>query len=286
MKEALVTIPFIKSLKGKRKITALSLYENYFASMVDGLVDIVLVGDSLSNVVYGFSNTLPAGMERMLFHVEAVARGVRKSLVVADMPFLSYQPSFSEAIRNAGEFLKAGASAVKLEGGEEIAPLVEKMVSFGIPVMGHVGLTPQFVNSFGGYRVQGKDLKSAEKILRDALSLESAGVFSIVIEGVPDDLAELITENISVPTIGIGAGSGTDGQILVLHDLLGFFETTPKFVRRYRNLREEIISAVKEYVRDVEEGNFPADGESYGSELSGEILTALRKFISDFRRGD
>lgn len=270
MKNAPITVPVFRSLKGKKKLTALSLYENYFAGIVDGMVDLILVGDSLSSVVYGFDSTLPVGMERMLYHVEGVARAVKKSLLVADMPFMSYQASFSDALKNAGEFLKVGAKAVKLEGGEEVAELVFRMTASGIPVMGHIGLTPQFVNTFGGYRLQGRDFESAEKLLKDAVALEEAGVFSIVVEGVPNDVAKVITESVDVPTIGIGAGSSTDGQILVLHDLLGLLDGVPRFVRKYARLREEVADAVRDYVGDVIDGSFPSAGESYGEKLTPE----------------
>ncbi|MCD6426553.1 MAG: 3-methyl-2-oxobutanoate hydroxymethyltransferase [Caldisericaceae bacterium] len=256
-----ITVPKVKRLKGKRPITALTAYDFMFARILDRAgIDIILVGDSVGTTVQGLDSTLPVNMEEMLYHVKIVKRGVKNALLVGDMPFLSYQTSESDAIRNAGLLLKAGAEAVKLEGGERVAHLVEKLVVSGIPVMGHIGLTPQSVNVFGGYKIQGKTKNKAERIINDAVALQEAGVFSIVLEGMPEEIAKEITETVQVPTIGIGAGRYCDGQILVITDILGMDpDFTPRFVKKYRNLYEDIGNAVKEYISDVENGRFPAE---------------------------
>ncbi len=256
------------SMKGKQPIVLITTYDAPFARIVsEAGVDAILVGDSLANNVLGYSDTLPATMEDMIRHTQAVRRGAPDAFIIADMPFLSYQCSQDEAVRNAGRFLKeAGANAVKLEGGSVFAPLVKRLVDSGIPVMGHLGLTPQSVNVFGGYRVQGKDEKSAERLLEDAKALEQAGVFAIVLEMVVEEVARRITESVNVPTIGIGSGRYCDGQVLVLHDLLGLNPTfLPKFAKRYANLYEICVRAVAQYAEDVRRKIFPAEEHVFRS---------------------
>ncbi len=257
---------FLKKKRDGEKITMLTAYDYPTAKLLDQAgIDAILVGDSLGMVIQGNETTLPVTVEEMIYHVKAVRRGVTRAMVIADMPFLSYQVSRQDAIFNAGLMLKeCGADAVKLEGGERIADLIEELVSIGIPVMGHIGLTPQSVNVFGGYRVQGRTDKEIERLKNDAKAIEEAGVFSIVLESVPVEVAKEITESISVPTIGIGAGPYTDGQVLVFHDYLGIFEDIkPRFVKRYRELGREIIEATKEYIEEVKSGKFPAPMHSF-----------------------
>lgn len=248
------------------KITMLTAYDCPMAKLVDeGGVDIVLVGDSLGMVVLGYESTAPVTMDEMIHHAKAVRRGIRYALLVGDLPFLSYQVSPEEAIRNAGRFLKeAGCDAVKLEGGRRMAATVGAIVSAGIPVMGHVGLTPQSASQLGGYRVQGKDAATAQDLIADARALEEAGAFSIIVEAVPDRVAARITEAVKIPTIGIGAGPGCDGQVLVLHDLLGLTQgPAPRFVKRYSDLAAEIVRALRAYGREVRDGSFPGREHSY-----------------------
>jgi 3-methyl-2-oxobutanoate hydroxymethyltransferase len=223
-------------------------------------VDSILVGDSLGMVVLGYENTLPVTMEEMLHHCRAVSRGAKTALLIGDMPFMSYQVSVEEATRNAGRFLQQGGmDAVKLEGGRERADAIRSITGAGIPVMGHLGLTPQSVNQLGGFRAQGKTALAAKRLLEDALILEEAGCFSVVLESVPERLADLISKKISIPTIGIGAGAGCDGQVLVTHDLLGLFDRfTPKFVKKYANFHNEMQKAFADYIEDVETKRFPA----------------------------
>ncbi len=223
-------------------------------------VDVILVGDSLGMVVLGYDNTLPVTMEEMLHHARAVARGVRSALLVGDMPFMSYQVSAEDALRNAGRFLQQGGmDAVKLEGGRERADAVRAIVGAGIPVMGHLGLTPQSVHQLGGFRPQGRTASAAKRLLEDALRLEEAGCFSLVLESVPARLAQLVSKRLTIPTIGIGAGVGCDGQVLVTHDLLGLFDRfTPKFVKKYANFHSEMQRAFTEFKVDVESKQFPA----------------------------
>ncbi len=265
-----VTIPAIIGKKNSRsKITALTATDFSFSKILDATdIDIILVGDSLAMVSLGYPNTLPVTMDDMIAHTRAVKQGVRNSLVVGDMPFMSYQVSEEQAITNAGRFLQeGGATAVKLEGGVRVAQKVRAIVQAGIPVMGHIGLTPQSVHQFGGYKVQGKNLLQARQIKQDARELEKAGAFAIVLEGIPSDLAGEITECLKIPTIGIGAGPHCDGQILVLHDLLGITQDfTPKFVKRYANLDVEIKKAVGQYIDEVRSGEFPGKEHSYGTE--------------------
>lgn len=258
------TILDIKKMKTQgEKITMLTAYDFGMASILDESdIDILLVGDSLGMVILGYDTTLPVTMEDMLHHTRAVARGSNKALIVADMPFLSYQVSPEQALANAGRFLKeADAQAVKLEGGEEQADTVYKMTTAGIPVMAHLGLTPQSIHQLGGYKVQGKKEDAASKMIQDAKFLEDAGAFSLVLECVPEKLAAEISELLTIPTIGIGAGIHCDGQVLVVNDMLGLYDRmTPKFVKKYLNLNLEIRNAVKRYISDVKTGAFP-DGE-------------------------
>ncbi|HIP92138.1 MAG TPA: 3-methyl-2-oxobutanoate hydroxymethyltransferase [Thermotoga sp.] len=249
----------LMKMKGKEKIVMITAYDAPSARIAwEAGVDVILVGDSLGNNVLGYKDTIPVTMEEMLIHVAAVRRGAEKAFIVADMPFLSYQVSESEAIKNAGLFLKYGANAVKLEGGKDFAGLIKKLVASGIPVMGHLGLTPQSVNVFGGYKVQGKTEDSRKKLIEDAMALEEAGVFSIVLEMVVEEVAREITEKIKVPTIGIGAGRYCDGQVLVWHDVLGLNpEFSPKFVRKYADLYRISLEAVKAYKEEVKGGKFP-----------------------------
>jgi len=264
-----------------RKIVCLTAYDYPTARLVDEAgVDIVLVGDSLGMVVLGYENTLPLTVDEMLHHTRAVRRGVRKALLVADMPYGSFHGDKNEAVRNAVRFVKeAGAEAVKIEGGERRMELIAQMVEAEIPVMGHIGLTPQSMHAFGGFRVQGKTVEAADQLLRDARAVEAAGAFSVVLESIPRELATRITSELRIPTIGIGAGPECDGQVLVLHDMIGLsLGHTPKFSRRYANVGEAISHAVTAYAEDVREGRFPSDAESY--HLSSEVrerLLAVRR---------
>jgi len=267
MKKNKVTIIDIQKMKSDgKKITALTAYDYPFARLIDEAgVDIILVGDSVGMTVLGYENTLPVTIEDMIYHTKAVKRGIKRALLVADMPFMSYQVSIDDALKNAGRLIKeGGAEAVKLEGGIAIQEIVSAIVEIGIPVMGHVGLTPQSIHKFGGYKVQGRKSIEAREIIEDAKALEDAGVFSIVLEGIPLELAKEITQKIKIPTIGIGAGQFCDGQVMVIHDIIGLSgEFKPKFVKRYAEGGEIIKNAVKEYIKDVADGNFPTDDHSY-----------------------
>ena len=260
-RKKVTTLTFRQKKERSEPITMLTAYDYPTAMAIDKAgIDSILVGDSLAMVVLGYENTLPVTMEEMLHHARAVARGAKTSLLIGDMPFMSYQVSVEEAVRNAGKFLQqANMDAVKLEGGRERADAVRAIVGAGIPVMGHLGLTPQSVHQLGGFRAQGKTASTAKRLLEDAQILEEAGAFSIVLESVPARLAEFISKKISIPTIGIGAGLGCDGQVLVTHDLLGLFERfTPKFVKKYANLHEVMNKAFAEYIDDIETKRFPA----------------------------
>ncbi|MEW5761873.1 MAG: 3-methyl-2-oxobutanoate hydroxymethyltransferase [Bacillota bacterium] len=275
------TASFRQAKREGRRLTVLTAYDFPLARLVDAAgIDAILVGDSVGNAVLGYENTLPVTMEEMLHHVKAVARGAKRAMVVADMPFLSYQVSREEALRNAGRFLKeGGAQAVKLEGGQEVADTVAALVAAGIPVMGHIGLTPQAVHQLGGYRVQGKDLAAAQKLVGDARALAAAGAFAVVLECVPAPLARHITERVEVPTIGIGAGPDCDGQVLVIHDLLGLHEgPVPRFVKQYATLHAQIAAALARYREEVLQGTFPGEAHSYGmpAEVLAEILAESR----------
>ena len=262
-----MTVPEIIRKKADcRKITMLTAYDCLFARIVDEAgIDIILVGDSLGTVIQGHTTTLSVTMDEMIYHTRIVSRGVKNALLVADMPFMSYQASAADAVYNAGRFLKeGGAAAVKVEGGSAVGDMIKAIIAAGIPVMGHVGILPQSVHQTGGYKVQGKDEPSAEKILNDAIMLEDAGVFAVVMEGIPEALAKRITETLSIPTIGIGAGIHCDGQVLVLHDLLGLTpQPLPKFVKQYAVLRGLFADAVKRFKEDVESNKFPGNDESY-----------------------
>ncbi|MDH4101152.1 MAG: 3-methyl-2-oxobutanoate hydroxymethyltransferase [Nitrospirota bacterium] len=257
-----ITVPDIVRMKADgRRIVMVTAYDYAFARLADEAgVDVVLVGDSLGMVVQGHSTTLPVTVDQMVYHTTIVRRGVEKALVVGDMPFLSYQANRDDAVWNAGRFLKeAGAAAVKLEGGVAISDTIASMVKADIPVMGHVGLRPQAVHAMGGYKVQGRGL-DAQRVLDDALAVEAAGAFSIVLEGVPAELAARITGALKIPTIGIGAGSDCDGQVLVMHDMLGLFDRpSPKFSKRYADLGAATIEAFRRYGDEVRSGKFPGD---------------------------
>ena len=269
-----VTVPSILERKSAvpsqnssaAKITCLTAYDYPTARLLDEAgVDVLLVGDSLAMVVLGYESTLPVTLEEMLHHTRAVRRGTRRALLVADMPYGSYHGDPMEAVRHAVRFVKeAGAEAVKIEGGERRMELIAQIVEAEIPVMGHIGLTPQSVNAFGGFRVQGKTEQAGDQLMRDARAVEAAGAFAVVLESIPRELASRITAELKIPTIGIGAGPDCDGQILVINDLVGLsFGHQPKFVRRYADVGEIISRAAAEYCRDVQQGRFPSDEESY-----------------------
>ncbi len=271
-----VTVPALLQRKSmaadspadSQKIVCLTAYDYPTSRLLDDAgVDVILVGDSLGMVVLGYESTLPVTLEEMIHHTRAVRRGTRRALVVADMPYGSYHTDTAESLRNAVRFVKeAGAEAVKVEGGERRLELIARLTDAEIPVMGHVGLTPQSVNALGGYRVQGKTADAAEQLLRDAHAVEAAGAFAVVLEAVPRELAAQITRELQIPTIGIGAGPECDGQILVVNDLLGLtFNQAPKFARLYANIGEVISGAVRAYCEDVRCGSFPSDAESYHS---------------------
>ena len=262
-----VTVRTLQSMKAKgERITMLTAYDATFARLLDEAgIDLLLVGDSLGMVVQGKENTLEVTVEEIAYHTRAVARGADRAHIVGDMPFLSWQTSVKDALVNAGALLKAGAHSVKLEGGEEAAETVAALVRAGIPVMGHVGLTPQSVHAMGGFRVQGKSESDAERILRDAQALEAAGVYAIVLEGIPSELAARITAALTVPTIGIGAGSACDGQVLVIYDLLGLVPSfKPKFVKRYADGAGTVLDAARAYIDEVRSGAFPDAEHSFG----------------------
>jgi 3-methyl-2-oxobutanoate hydroxymethyltransferase len=261
-------------------ISMLTAYDYPTALVMDQAgMDCILVGDSLGMVVLGYENTLPVTMEDMLHHCRAVARGARSALLVGDMPFMSYQASVEEAVRNAGRFLQdGGMDAIKLEGGHERVDAIKAIVAAGIPVMGHLGLTPQSVHQLGGFRPQGKTALTAKRLLEDAFLLEEAGCFAVVLESVPARLAELISQKLTIPTIGIGAGVGCDGQVLVTHDLLGLFERfTPKFVKKYADLHGEMQRAFSEYIADVQAKTFP--GAEHTLEMKDEEWQELLKSL-------
>ncbi|MEA5043864.1 MAG: 3-methyl-2-oxobutanoate hydroxymethyltransferase [Petrimonas sp.] len=267
---------FQEAKENNRKISMLTAYDYSMAKMVDAAgIDSVLIGDSLGMVFQGHESTLPVTVDEIIYHTKAVARGVKNALIVADMPFLSYHISKEEAVRNAGRMIKeGGAEAVKIEGGALFTETIKAIVDAQIPVMGHIGLTPQSVNAFGGFKVQGRDEQSAKRLLEDAKLLEKAGVFAITLECIPDKLAQLITKSVSIPTIGIGAGKDCDGQVLVINDMLGMFsDFVPKFVKQYAKLNVEITAAVRSYASDVKEGRFPADEHTF--DMDSEVLKKL-----------
>ncbi len=278
-----VTVPTILEKKSLReRITCLTAYDYPTARLVDEAgIDMILVGDSLAMVVLGYENTLPVTMEEMLHHTRAVRRGVKRALLIADMPYGSFHLDVASAVANAVRFVKeGGAEAVKVEGGEKRLELIARLVEAEIPVMGHIGLTPQSVHALGGFKVQGKSIEAAEQLLRDARAVEAAGAFSIVLESIPRELAARITRELKIPTIGIGAGPDCDGQVLVFHDLVGLsFSVQPKFARRYVDLAAHIHNAVVGFKQDTLAGAFPSDAESYHlpAETRDQVLAALTR---------
>lgn len=277
------TIASIKKLKNNSiPFTAITAYDFPAALIINQLnVPIVLVGDSASMVVYGYENTTKISMAELLFVTKAVARGIKTALIVADMPFMSYQPSNEKAVYNAGRFIKEGsADAVKLEGGSEYVDRVKKIIEAGVPVMGHIGLKPQSVLKESGYKIQGKNLNSALKIYNDAVALEKAGVFAVVLEGIPQELAKIISEKVMVPTIGIGAGASCDGQIQVFHDVVGAFESPlPKHAKKYTNNYKTIKNSLENYCKDVANKAFP--GKNNTAKMNDEEFQKLKKYIED-----
>ncbi|HEX5647257.1 MAG TPA: 3-methyl-2-oxobutanoate hydroxymethyltransferase [Nitrospira sp.] len=262
----MMTVPDLERYKREhKKVIVVTAYDALFARMVEQAgIETILVGDSLGIVVQGKRNTLAVTMEDMLYHTKLVAGAVQKSLVIGDMPFMSYQAGKEEAIRNAGRFLQAGAHAVKLEGGAVMLDRVDAMTRMGIPVVGHLGMTPQSINQYGGYKVQGKGKDQAKALVADAKALQAAGAVAIVLEAMPAKLAHTITDQLTIPTIGIGAGPHCDGQVLVLYDLLGLFDDfVPKFVKPYAHLKADALQALRRYKEEVEQGKFPSDSESY-----------------------
>lgn len=280
-RKKVTTLTYRQKKERGEVITMLTAYDYPTALAMDKAgIDSILVGDSLGMVVLGYENTLPVTMEEMLHHCRAVSRGAKTALLVGDMPFMSYQASVEEAVRNAGRFLQQGGmDAVKLEGGRERADAIRAITGAGIPVMGHIGLTPQSVHQLGGFRAQGKTASAAKRLVEDALILEEAGCFSVVLESVPARLAELISKRLSIPTMGIGAGVGCDGQVLVTHDLLGLFDRfTPKFVKKYADLHNEMQKAFTDYIEDVETKRFPA--AEHTVEMADEEWEALQKELN------
>lgn len=264
MKNTVLT--FQQAKENGEKLTMLTAYDYSTAKLIDEAgVNSILVGDSLGNVILGYEDTISVTMEDMIHHGAAVARGAKNALVVIDMPFMSYQTSVYDALVNAGRLMKEGrGDAVKLEGGVEVCPQIKAIVDAGIPVCAHIGLTPQSINAFGGFKVQGKSEAAAKKLLEDAKAVEEAGAFAVVIEGVPSKIAALITEQLHIPTIGIGAGKDCDGQVLVYQDMLGMFsDFTPKFVKRYANIGEVMKEAFQNYIKEVQDGVFPAEENTY-----------------------
>lgn len=274
-----VTVNYLKEAKNTgEKLTMLTAYDFPTAAALDAAgIDMILVGDSLGMVVLGYDSTIPVTMDEMIHHTKPVARAVQRAMVIGDMPFMSYQISKREAMRNAGRFLQeAGADAVKLEGGEEIAKTAAAIVEMGVPVIGHLGLTPQSVNVFGGYGLQAKGVETAKKLIADALVLEKAGCSAVVLEKIPAPVAKEVTGAVGIPTIGIGAGPDCDGQVLVTHDVLGLFEKfTPKFCKKYAEFGAEMRSAFEAYVKDVKGGSFPAEEHSFPADPA--VVEALAK---------
>ncbi|MCL5023983.1 MAG: 3-methyl-2-oxobutanoate hydroxymethyltransferase [Nitrospirae bacterium] len=257
---------FLRRKVEGRKISMITAYDYPFALLADEAeIDVLLVGDSVGMVVQGLDNTLPVTMEEMLYHTRMVARAAKSAMVIGDMPFMSYQASIEEAVRNAGRFLKeAGAAAIKMEGGSEIREQIAAMTRADIPVMAHIGLTPQAIHRMGGYKVQGRTEAGAERLLQEACAVEEAGAFALILEAIPVDLAKRITAQVSIPTIGIGAGPYCDGQVLVLHDVLGLFARfTPKFAKRYANLKEDALKALRDYRDEVQRGVFPSEEHGF-----------------------
>jgi len=278
--QRITTTHLVKKKARAEKIVMVTAYDYPTACLVDDAgVDVVLVGDSLGMVVLGYDTTLPVTLDDMIHHTKAVVRGVKRALVAVDMPFLTFQTGPADALRNAGRILQeTGAAAVKLEGGVDVCPQVRALVSAGIPVIGHLGLTPQSIHVFGGYKLQGRDEEAAQRILSDAQALEHSGACSIVLECIPEDLAAKITATVSIPTVGIGAGVHCDGQVLVLHDLLGIAGSVqPRFVKQYAQVGTIIREAVEEYAREVREGKFPGPEHSFASEVPTLPFSAATK---------
>ncbi|MBQ3666355.1 MAG: 3-methyl-2-oxobutanoate hydroxymethyltransferase [Lachnospiraceae bacterium] len=276
MKNTVLT--FKKAKEEGTKISMLTAYDYSTASLMDAAgVNAILVGDSLGNVMLGYEDTVSVTMEDMIHHGAAVARGAKNAMVVIDMPFMSYQTSVYDAVVNAGRLMKEGrANAVKLEGGVAVASQIKAIVDAGIPVMGHIGLTPQSINAFGGHKVQGKTIKAAKKLIEDAKAVEAAGAFSVVIEGVPAALAKLVTEKLTIPTIGIGAGKDCDGQVLVYQDMLGMYsDFTPKFVKKFANVGEVMKGAFAQYIEEINNGSFPTQEHCYS--IDQEIIETIKK---------
>ncbi len=274
MKNTIIT--FKQSKQQGRKISMLTAYDYSTAKLMDEAgINAILVGDSLGNVVLGYEDTLSVTMEDMIHHGAAVARGAKNAMVVVDMPFMSYQTSVYDAVVNAGRLMKEGrASAVKLEGGKEVCPQVKAVTEAGIPVMGHLGLTPQSINALGGHRVQGKTQQAAQKLLDDARALQEAGAFAVVLECVPEKLADKVTKELEIPTIGIGAGSCCDGQVLVYQDMLGMFsDFTPKFVKKFANVGQVMKEAFKSYIDEMQQGSFPSQEHCYS--IDDDIIEKL-----------
>ena len=277
-----VTISDIKEMKARgEKIPMMTAYDYTSARIVDAAgIPMILVGDSLGQVMLGYDSTVPVTMDEMIHHTKAVARGASNALIVGDLPFMSYQTGSTDALRNAARFLQeAGAQTVKLEGGVAMASTVQRLVNAGIPVMGHIGLTPQSVNQLGGYKVQGRTLKSAVRVMEDARALEQAGAFAIVLECVPESLSKLITDRLSIPTIGIGAGNECDGQVQVIHDMLGLIsDFVPKHAKRYASLGDTIAGALRQYAAEVKDRSFPGPSHSYHlkEEVLAELLAQVR----------
>ena len=278
MKQSVLT--FKKMKEDGKKISMLTAYDYSTAKLMDEAgIHGILVGDSLGNVMLGYEDTIPVTMENMITFGSAVSRGAKDALVVIDLPFMSYQISTAQALENAGRLMKeAGADAVKLEGGASVCPQIKAITDAGIPVMAHIGLTPQSVNVFGGFKIQGKSREAALKLIEDAKNVEEAGAFAVVLEGIPSSVAEIITNSINIPTIGIGAGAECDGQILVNQDMFGMFsDFTPKFVKRYAEIGKEMKRAIADYMEEVEDGVFPAECNQY--KISDDIMLELRKEV-------
>ena len=278
MKQSVLT--FKKMKEDGKKISMLTAYDYSTAKLMDEAgIHGILVGDSLGNVMLGYEDTIPVTMQDMITFGSAVSRGAKNALVVIDLPFMSYQISTAQALENAGRLMKeAGADAVKLEGGASVCPQIKAITDAGIPVMAHIGLTPQSVNVFGGFKIQGKSREAALKLIEDAKNVEEAGAFAVVLEGIPSSVAEIITNSINIPTIGIGAGTECDGQILVNQDMFGMFsDFTPKFVKRYAEIGKEMKRAIADYMEEVEDGVFPAECNQY--KISDDIMLELRKEV-------
>jgi 3-methyl-2-oxobutanoate hydroxymethyltransferase len=273
-----VTVPLVRMRKGGPKLTMVTAYDYPSARIVDQAgIDMILVGDSVANVVHGHAATISVDIDTMILHTAAVSRAQPRALVIGDMPWLSYHVSVEETIRNAGRLVReGGAEAVKLEGGRKRVPMISALVETEIPVMGHIGLTPQSIHAMGGYRVQGKLADEARDLIADAKAVEASGIFALVLEGIPDLLADIITKEISVPTIGIGAGPGTDGQVLVFHDILGLsYGRKPRFVRRFGDLHNQAVAGINAFRAAVESGHFPNENETY--HLDDEVAAQLLK---------